>query len=427
MEALLADDQRPFEDLVMRDEKEVMQQWNEQHDKEEAELLHKLSERRKEAAEKYLSHFMVDRHQKIIRQGEIDMESLLPPLQGPIVSAPDLSLTTFMDQRGDQLKQYVDESIKMHLRSYEKSAAPSFPSRESNTEPPAPNTSAIIGSPLTRPSYGMLMHAFVSPSQPQPLGTRQVLDAVGPSEHHLRQSGHTADRPAYFAGPSDQTQARTQNAQVAPCMAGPLGYNPEQFGPITDRLVHHVGLSGYVADRPLSYVRPSEYGMNPSAYYAGTSDSTRVHAQTIQVTPYMTDPSGYSPGPFGLIADRPVLYGRRSGYETAQVAPYTAGQSGYTFRPFGPVADHPASYAGPSGYAYAEPRAVQYTQFPHSSQQHYGAPPATHYNHVIPPHGHRVEYCSATREHERYRAGAGDINRTPNTHLKHPLGGKPIE
>jgi hypothetical protein len=78
--ALPADDQKPFEDLVMRDEKEVMRQWNEQRDKEEAELLHKLSERRKEAAEKYLSHFTVDRHQKIIRQGEIDMESLLPPL-----------------------------------------------------------------------------------------------------------------------------------------------------------------------------------------------------------------------------------------------------------------------------------------------------------------------------------------------------------
>ena len=231
MEALPADDQRPFEDLVMRDEKEVMRQWNEQRDKEEAELLHKLSERRKEAAEKYLSHFTVDRHQKIICQGEIDMESLLPPLQGPAVSTPDLSLTTFMDQRGDQLKQYVDESIKMHLRSYEKSAAPSFPSRESNTEPPVSNTSAINGSPLTQPSYGMPMHAFVSPSQPQPLGTRQVLDAIGPSEPHLRQSGYTADRPAYFVGPSDPMQARTQNTQVAPYMAGPSGYNPEHFGP----------------------------------------------------------------------------------------------------------------------------------------------------------------------------------------------------
>jgi hypothetical protein len=80
MEALPVDDQQPFEDLVMRNEKEVMLQWNEQRDKEEAELLHKLFERCKEAAKKYLSHFMVDRHQKIIRQGEIDMESLLPPL-----------------------------------------------------------------------------------------------------------------------------------------------------------------------------------------------------------------------------------------------------------------------------------------------------------------------------------------------------------
>jgi hypothetical protein len=135
----------------------------------------------------------------------------------------------------------------MHLRSYEKSTAPSFPSRESNTEPPAPSASATNGSPLTQPSYGMPMHAFVSPSQPPPLGTRQVLDAVGPSEHHLRQFGYTADRPTYFAGPSDLTQARTQNAQVAPCMARPSGYNPEQFGPIMHRLVHYAGPSGYVA------------------------------------------------------------------------------------------------------------------------------------------------------------------------------------
>jgi hypothetical protein len=250
----------------------------------------------------------------------------------------------------------------MHLRAYEKSAAPSFPSRESNTEPPASNTSAINVSPLTQPSYGMSMHAFVSPSQPQPLGTRLVLDATGPSEHHLRQSSYTADRPTYFIGPSEPMQARTQNTQVTPYMVEPSGYNPEQFGPITDRPVHHAGQSGYVADRPPSYVGPSGYGMNWPTYYAGPSDSTRVHAQTAQVAPYMTDPSGYSPGPFGPITDRPVLYDRRSGYETTHVAPYTAGQSGYTFRPFGPVTDHPASYAGLSGYAYAEPRATQYTQ-----------------------------------------------------------------
>jgi hypothetical protein len=104
MEALLADDQQPFEDLVRRKEKEVMRQWIEQHDKEEAELLHKLSEWCKKAAEKYLPHFTVDRHQKIIHLGEIDMESLLPPLQAPALSTLDISLTAFMEQQGDQLK-----------------------------------------------------------------------------------------------------------------------------------------------------------------------------------------------------------------------------------------------------------------------------------------------------------------------------------
>jgi hypothetical protein len=94
----------------------------------------------------------------------------------------------------------------------------------------------------------------------------------------------------------------------------------------------------------------------------------------------MTELSRYSPGPFDPIANRPALYDGRSGYETTQAAPCTTRKSGHTFRPFGPVADHPAPYAGPSGYAYAESRAAQ--PFPHSSQQHYGAPPATHYNHA---------------------------------------------
>jgi hypothetical protein len=40
----------------------------------------------KEAKEKYLSHFTVDRHQKIVKQGEIEMASLLPLAQNPNVS-----------------------------------------------------------------------------------------------------------------------------------------------------------------------------------------------------------------------------------------------------------------------------------------------------------------------------------------------------
>jgi hypothetical protein len=258
----------------MRDEKEVMWQWNEQRDKEEVELLHKLSERRKEAANKYLSHFTVDRHQKIIHQGEIDMESLLPPLQDPTISAPDLSLTTSMEQRGDQLKQYVDESIKMYICSYDKSTAPSFPSHESNTEPPAPNTLATNGSPLAQPLYGMLMHTFVSSSQPSPPGTRQSQDIVEPSENLLGRSGYVVDRSAYFAGLYDPTQARTRITQVAPYMARSSGYNPGPFGPVVDRPVPYAGPSGYVVDHPVPYARPSKYVMDRPAYFAGPSDST---------------------------------------------------------------------------------------------------------------------------------------------------------
>jgi hypothetical protein len=38
----------------------------------------------------------------------------------------------------------------------------------------------------------------------------------------------------------------------------------------------------------------------------------------------------------------------------------------------------------------------------------------------MPPHVHRAEYSSTTRDPERYRAGGGGINKTPNTYLGHP-------
>jgi hypothetical protein len=113
-------------------------------------------------------------------------------------------------------------------------------------------------------------------------------------------------------------------------MTGSSGYNPGQFGTITDRPVYYagpsgyaadrpvpyVGPSGYVADRPISYAGSSGYGMNRPTYYVEPSDSTRVHAQTIQVAPYMTEPSGYNLGPFSPIVDRPAHCDGRSGYVT---------------------------------------------------------------------------------------------------------------
>jgi hypothetical protein len=134
----------------------------------------------------------------------------------------------------------------------------------------------------------------------------------------------------------------------------------------------------------------------------------------------MTEPSGYSPRSFRSIADRPTLYDGWSRYRTTQATPYTAGQSGYTFGPFGPVADHrPLTPACPS--MRTQNRELHNTHNSHTHRSNIMVPPpATHYNHTIPTHGHMVEYCSTTREPERYRAGASNINRTSNTHLRHP-------
>jgi hypothetical protein len=76
-------------------------------------------------------------------------------------------------------------------------------------------------------------------------------------------------------------------------MAGSFGYNPGQFGSI--------------AARPAPYDRPSGFVTDRQTYFTGPSDSTRVHAHTAQVAPYMAESSGYNPERFGLIAERLAL------------------------------------------------------------------------------------------------------------------------
>jgi CHAD domain-containing protein len=87
-----------------KEDEEVLRQLAERCDKEDEEVRQQLAERREKAKEKYQSYFTVDRYQNIIRRGEIDMESLLPSPQAPIVSISNLSFKAFVEQRG-QLKQ----------------------------------------------------------------------------------------------------------------------------------------------------------------------------------------------------------------------------------------------------------------------------------------------------------------------------------
>lgn len=154
--------------------------------------------------------------------------------------------------------------------SYEKPTAPSFPSHESNTEPLAPNTSTTNGSPLALTSYGMLMHTFVSLSQPPPPGTRPALDTIGPSTSHLGQSRYIADHPTYFTGQSNPTQACTQITQVAPYTAGPTRCTPGSFGPVVDHLAPYDVPSGYITNRSTCFI-----GMSDPAHRPPRSHRTR--------------------------------------------------------------------------------------------------------------------------------------------------------
>jgi hypothetical protein len=63
----------------------------------------------RQAKEKFLSQYTVDRHQKVIKHGETDVESLLSSLQVHNVSKPDdiQSIKYYVDQRQDQMKQQI--------------------------------------------------------------------------------------------------------------------------------------------------------------------------------------------------------------------------------------------------------------------------------------------------------------------------------
>jgi hypothetical protein len=207
----------------------------------------------------------------------------------------------------DQLKQYIDESVKGWTCSYEKSTAPNFPSHEHNTEPLAPNTSAANGSSCTQPLYGMPMNTFVAPPQPPPPDTRPTRNIVGPFEGHLGPFGYITDRPTYFVRPSDPTQVRAQTTQVAPYTVGPSGYTLGLFGPGADRLAHYARPSGYTYAEPgaaqyAQFLHPSQqhYATLPAAYY---NHDMPPHMHRAQYSSATIESERYRAGGVVLIGD----------------------------------------------------------------------------------------------------------------------------
>ncbi len=113
----------------------------------------------RQAREKFLSQYTVDRHQKVVKHGETDVASLLSLLQVPNVSKPDdiQFVKQYVDQQHDQMKQQIvglEESIRKLTCTLDNSVAPSFPSYETTNRISMSNTSATNGD--SRPSHYMV-------------------------------------------------------------------------------------------------------------------------------------------------------------------------------------------------------------------------------------------------------------------------------
>jgi hypothetical protein len=118
MECLSVDEQQWFEDLMKQLDDDVLRQCAWVH--EEA---------------KFWSHLTLDRHQRIIKKGEIKLDFLVPSLQNSNVSnsTDNQSIKHYVDQQRDQLEQFlggVEHLLKKLTGALEKSTIPSFPSHE---------------------------------------------------------------------------------------------------------------------------------------------------------------------------------------------------------------------------------------------------------------------------------------------------------
>jgi hypothetical protein len=199
----------------------------------------------RQAKEKFLSQYTVDRHQKVIKHGETDVASLLSSLQVPNVSKRDdiPSIKYYVDQRKDQMKQQIiglEESIRKLTRTLEKSVASSFPSYETSNRVFMSDASATNGDSHPQPLYGIPMNSYAGQIQPLPslLGRSVPLNTVGPSEPLPGSSGPYADRTACSAGqsgaalgplPSLIGRSATLDA------VGPSELLPGPFAPYADR------------------------------------------------------------------------------------------------------------------------------------------------------------------------------------------------
>jgi hypothetical protein len=219
----------------------------------------------RQAKEKFLSQYTVDRHHKVVKHGETDVASLLSSLQLPNVSKPDdiQSIKQYVDQQQNQMKQPIgglEESIRKLTRTLEKSVAPSFPSYETSNRISMPNTSATNGDSQPQPLYGMSMNSYPGQIPPSPslLGRSAPLDMVGPSELLPGQSGTYADRSAFPAGQSGTAPGLQRGAPIIENTTGQFGCTTVQTGyAYAEPTVAHYTPNYYTPQQ--QYVPPPTY------------------------------------------------------------------------------------------------------------------------------------------------------------------------
>jgi hypothetical protein len=159
-----------------------------------ADEQHQYEDYMRQAKEKFLSQYTMDRQQKVIKHGETNIASLLSSFQVPNTSKPNdiQSIKYYVDQQHDQMKQQIgglEKSIRK-LTTLEKSVALGFPSYETSNRISMSNTSATNGDSQPQPLYGMPMNSY--PGQIPPpsslLGRSPPLDMVGPSDPYVERS-----------------------------------------------------------------------------------------------------------------------------------------------------------------------------------------------------------------------------------------------
>jgi hypothetical protein len=192
----------------------------------------------------------------------------------PIISISYPSFKPFIEQRGDRLKQYIDESVKGWVCSYAKSTTPSFPSHEPKRSHTHLTHRLQNGSYCTHPLYGMSMNTFIAPPDPLSPGARPALDT-----RTVREPTQTIwlRRGSFdiFCRTIRPYTGRAPTTQVAQYMVGPSRYNLGPFDPVLE--APYAGPSGYVYAEPgvaqyVQFLHPSQqyYATPPTAYYNHT-------------------------------------------------------------------------------------------------------------------------------------------------------------